>query len=83
MEALYFLVLSLTAAVFTMYDKHAAVHKQRRVSEKTLFLLALLGGSGAMYVTMLVIRHKTRHRRFMWGLPALILAQAALLALVF
>ena len=83
MGDLYLVVVSAIAAIVTAYDKHAAVRKQRRVSEKTLLALALIGGSGAMYVTMLFIRHKTRHKRFMWGLPILILVQAMVLTLLF
>ncbi|MBQ5843177.1 MAG: DUF1294 domain-containing protein, partial [Clostridia bacterium] len=53
-----------------------------RIPEKTLFLTALFGGSLAMYITMLVIRHKTKHKRFMIGLPVIALAQAVLLAII-
>ena len=75
---LYLLILSAVAVVVTIVDKLAAKAKKRRIPEATLFLLALLGGSTAMYLTMLTIRHKTRHHRFMLGLPAIFLAQLAL-----
>ncbi len=76
---LYFAVLSVISLVVTCYDKHAAVRRKRRISEKALFLWALAGGSAAMYITMLLIRHKTLHKRFMIGLPLIIAAQIALL----
>lgn len=69
---------SLLAVCLTVYDKYASVKKRFRVPEKTLFFVALCGGSAAMYITMLVIRHKTKHKRFMVGLPVIALAQAVL-----
>ncbi len=68
--------ISALAAPLTVYDKVIAGSGRRRVPEQTLWLAALLGGSAAMYLTMLLIRHKTRHRRFMLGLPLLLLTQA-------
>ena len=45
-------------------------------------LLSALGGSVAMFVTMLMIRHKTRHSKFMIGIPIIILFQAVVLLYV-
>lgn len=70
-------VISAIAAVITIYDKAIAGSGRRRVPEQTLFLLALLGGAAAMYVTMLLIRHKTKHKRFMLGLPLIVAIQLA------
>ena len=49
-----------------------------RVPEDTLLSVALLGGSVGEYITMRLIRHKTRHKKFMVTLPVFILLQAAL-----
>lgn len=74
-------LVSLAAVVATVYDKWAATHRPRaRVRESTLLWLGALGGSAAEWLVMRLIRHKTRHQKFMWGLPALLLAQAALIA---
>ena len=76
----YAVIISALAVIVTVYDKWAASHRPRhRVPEKTLFLLSVLGGTPAMYLTMLVIRHKTKHKRFMLGLPLILLLQIALL----
>ncbi len=75
----YFLGISLLACVLTAWDKRRARRGGRRVAERTLFTVAALGGALAMLVTMHLARHKTRHRRFMWGLPLIILLQAAVL----
>jgi len=52
---------------------------QRRVPEKTLLIIAALGGSVAMLITMRTIRHKTQHMKFMLGIPAIIVAQCVLI----
>lgn len=73
---------SVLAVCLTVYDKYAAKRKKARIPEKILFLTALFGGSLAMYIAMLVIRHKTKHKRFMVGLPVIVLAHAVLLAII-
>ena len=57
------------------------IHKYARkedVPEKTLFLLALIGGSVGAWAGMYTFRHKTRHWYFVWGIPAILLAQVVL-----
>ena len=51
----------------------------RRVPERTLLIISALGGSIAMLITMRTIRHKTQHMKFMIGIPAIIVAQCALI----
>lgn len=75
--AVYLIGISLIACIVTAADKKLARNKRRRVPEKTLFLIAAAGGSAAMYITMLAVRHKTKHKRFMIGLPLIMLAQAS------
>ena len=74
----YLAAISAVAVVLTVYDKAIAGGKRRRIPEAVLFAVALLGGSGGMYLTMLTIRHKTLHKRFMLGLPAILAAQVFL-----
>lgn len=76
---LYGIIISLVALILTALDKSRAKHGGWRVPEKTLFAVALLGGAAAMFATMRVIRHKTRHKRFMLGLPTITLLQCGLL----
>lgn len=75
----YVLFISLLAVSLTVHDKRRAKRHGRRIPERTLMLVGLLGGAPAMYATMRMIRHKTLHRKFMWGLPAEIALQAALI----
>ena len=72
---IYFAVISLVTAIVTAIDKYKAKKGSFRISEKVLFVLALLGGSLSEYLTMRLIRHKTLHKRFMIGLPLIIILQ--------
>ena len=47
----------------------------RRVPEKTLFLLSILGGSIGALLGMRVFHHKTLHRSFRYGIPAILILQ--------
>ena len=74
---LYLAMISLVSAGVTVADKlYAKRPGHRRVPESTLLLYAAFGGSVAMLVTMLLIRHKTRHIKFMLGIPLILLFQA-------
>ncbi len=77
---IYLLAINL-ALFFTMgADKSLARHHKRRVPERTLFTLCLLGGGAGGVLGMLAFRHKTRHVKFVVGFPLILLAEAALLA---
>ena len=77
---LYLAAISVISIIVTCYDKIAAKKfPGHRTREKTLFLLSGLGGSVAMFITMQIIHHKTKHLSFMIGIPLIILAQVALI----
>ena len=73
----YFILISIITVILTVYDKIAAKKRAFRISEATLILCGLFGGAVAELVTMLIIRHKTRHIKFMLGLPVIILVQVS------
>ena len=77
--ALWLLAIGAVSVIVCMHDKRAAKRGAWRVRESTLLLLGLLGGALPMLLTMLLIRHKTRHLKFMLGLPLEILLQAGIL----
>ncbi len=75
---IYLAVISIIAIAVTCYDKIAATKRPRhRTPEATLLLISALGGSVAMFVTMRIIRHKTKHMKFMIGIPVIMLLQIA------
>ena len=61
------------------YDKLQAKRGGRRVPEKSLFSVALLGGAAGAVLGMYLFHHMTRHWYFKWGLPAILFLQLGLL----
>lgn len=75
-------LLAVNAVTFIVYgiDKYKAKKTKWRISEATLLLLAVLGGSVGAWVGMKVWHHKTMHKKFKYGIPAILLIQIALMA---
>ena len=80
--SVYFAIISIFAFIITVFDKVRAMRGGRRVKEATLLLLSALGGSVVMLITMLLIRHKIRKKKFMAGIPLIIFLQLALAVLI-
>ena len=78
----WFALISLVGVVLTLYDKRIAGTGRHRVPETTLMTVGLLGAAGPMYLTMKKIRHKTKHNKFMIGLPAEVLLHVVIAAAV-
>ncbi|MCI9157170.1 MAG: DUF1294 domain-containing protein [Lawsonibacter sp.] len=74
---LYLLAVNLAAFALMGMDKRRARKGAWRISEKALFLPALLGGALGGTLGMRVFRHKTRHWYFRFGFPLLLLLQLA------
>ncbi len=66
---IYYSAISIISAAVTAFDKFSAKRGLWRIPENTLLLLGLLGGAAAEYMIMKIIRHKTRHKKFMIILP--------------
>ena len=75
----YLIFINVISVIVCAADKIKAIKGGWRISEKTLFALSALGGALGMYVTMRIIHHKTKHKRFMIGLPAIIIIQIIIL----
>ena len=80
---IYLAVISLLAIILTARDKRAARDNSRRVKERALLFVSLIGGAAAMFLTMLAIRHKTSRAKFMITLPLIVLVQVMLVICVF
>ena len=78
----YAAIISLISIIVCIYDK--IISKKNRVElripEAVLLILSALGGSVAMFVTMLITRHKTKHLKFMLGIPLIMIVQSALIS---
>ena len=72
-------VMSLAAFAAFGLDKYKAKAGKWRIPERTLFLLALLGGGIGAFLGMKVFHHKTMHKQFVIGIPVIMVIQAVLL----
>lgn len=80
---LYLLIINLTSFFAMGIDKYKAVHKKWRISEKTLFTLAYIGGGIGGICGIYAFHHKTMQKKFTVGFPAITAVQAAVGALMF
>ena len=76
----YLLTANLLTFVTYGIDKHKARHNRWRVREASLLLLAALGGSIGALMAMHLFHHKTQHKKFRYGVPAILLVQLAIAA---
>ncbi|MCL2212627.1 MAG: DUF1294 domain-containing protein [Oscillospiraceae bacterium] len=71
---IYLAVVSLCGLLLVLRDKSNSRRKGKpRVPERVLFFTGIIGGAVVMFVAMLLIRHKTRKPKFMFGFPFVIL----------
>ena len=80
---LYLLLINAAAFLLMLVDKLKAKKNRWRIPERTLFGSALLGGSIGAILGMYTFRHKTRHLSFTLGMPAILIAQVALIIWIF
>jgi uncharacterized membrane protein YsdA (DUF1294 family) len=76
---LYLLVINLAGLGFMRSDKSRAKRRERRISERQLFVTAVIGGSAGIFAGMRLYRHKTKHPSFYIGIPVILVIQLVLL----
>ena len=81
-SCLTYYLLAINTVTFFVYgiDKYKAKKAKWRIPEVTLLLLAVLGGSIGAWMGMKVEHHKTMHKKFKYGSPAILLILVALMA---
>ena len=81
-SCLSYYLLAINAVTFIVYgiDKYMAKKAMWRISETTLLLLAVLGGSIGAWLAMRIWHHKTMHKKFKYGIPVILLIQIAMMA---
>ena len=84
MEAFLIYAILVNATGFLMYgiDKWKAKHDLRRISEKMLMAVAVVGGSVGAYLGMQTFRHKTRKPKFYIGVPLIFIIQLVVLRFI-
>lgn len=80
---IYFALISIFAIIITIIDKRNAIKGKRRISEDFLLTTGLIGGALAEYITMKAIHHKTKHKKFMIGLPIEFILQITAVILIY
>lgn len=74
----YLLLINAIGYALMLYDKKMAKTRRERIPEKNLFSIAVFGGSLGCMIGMYTARHKTKHKSFTIGMPAILLVQILL-----
>ncbi|WP_291559495.1 MULTISPECIES: DUF1294 domain-containing protein [unclassified Clostridium] len=75
----YLVIINIIGFYIMFLDKRKAKKHKWRISEKTIFLIALLGGSLGCLLGMNIFRHKTKHWYFKFGLPTILILQVVII----
>ena len=79
-----YLIFINIIGILSMYlDKYFAKNNMYRISENSLFSIAIIGGSIGSIIGMYRFRHKTKHKKFTVGLPIILFMQVFLLNLYY
>ena len=80
-EALLYYLIVINVVTFLVYgiDKWKAKQGSWRISEATLLILAVIGGSIGALLGMKIWHHKTMHKKFKYGLPLILIIQIILI----
>ncbi len=73
----YFLIVNLWGFIQMFIDKRKAERNYWRLSEFTLFIPAILGGAPGCLLGMHLFHHKTKHLKFIIGMPLLLIIYVA------
>lgn len=76
-------VMSVVLCIFMYIDKSRARNHEWRISEKSLFTLAILGGASGGVLGMYLFRHKTKHNSFAFGFPIIAAIQIYIVVRIF
>ncbi|WP_276936762.1 DUF1294 domain-containing protein [Dielma fastidiosa] len=76
---IYCLLINIAAFFAMGWDKRCAIQHKQRIPEKTLFILAIIGGSLGSILAMIVFHHKNRKPKFLIGFPVIFVLQVVLL----
>lgn len=80
---IWYIALNFIAPFMVINDKYRAKKGKWRISEASLITAALLGGAFGEYLAMKKVHHKTKHKKFMIGLPIIIFFHTIIISLIF
>ena len=76
---IYFVVINLLGFLMMYLDKKKAIKGKWRISEKSLFVVTLLGGGIGTNIGMNLFRHKTKKMKFSIGFPTILIVEIILI----
>lgn len=76
---IYMVIMSIIGFASMGIDKKRAINKKWRTPEKTLFIIAFLGGAAGSVLGMRIFKHKTKHMKFVILMPLFLVLQIAAL----
>ncbi len=79
---IYLVTINIVTFLIMMLDKFLAIKNKRRISEKTLFILSVIGGSIGLLIAMYFVRHKIKKKKFYLGIPLLLISQVLIYCIV-
>ena len=79
----YVIVINVITLMMYGIDKWKAKHSKWRISEATLLIMAAVGGSIGAWTGIKLFHHKTLHKKFKYGVPAIFLIQLGIVVFVY
>ncbi|MCC3867097.1 DUF1294 domain-containing protein [Terrisporobacter mayombei] len=70
----YSIIINLIGFFIMNIDKKKAINNTYRIPEKNLFFICIIGGSLGLLMGMYKFHHKTKHNKFVYGVPLLLIA---------
>ena len=80
---IYLIVINLITLLAMYIDKKKAEKSKRRIPEKTLFTLVILGGGIGGIAGMYMFRHKTKKEKFVIGFPLILIFEILVVIAIF
>ena len=77
---IYLIVINLIGFLAMYIDKRKAKYGSWRIPEKTLLIIAMIGGSIGTISGMYVFRHKTKKLKFTLGFPTILISEIIIIA---
>ena len=69
----YLLIINIITFIIYGIDKYKSIKHKYRISEKTLIILAIVGGSLGAFFGMIIFHHKTKKKKFIILIPIILL----------
>ena len=79
----YVIVINVITLMMYGIDKWKAKHSKWRIPEATLLIMAAVGGSIGAWTGIKLFHHKTLHKKFKYGVPAILILQLAIIVFIY